>query len=431
MKSKNKKVSFDLGLLPHQYEIITDTTTKVLGLVGGYGSGKTYTACIKALTLVLANNGGTGIITEPSYSLLSDILVPTFINILENLNLKYIYKKKASNGEGRFIFNFNGVETTVLLLSMQNITRIIGYNANWVISDEFDTLKTDIAFEGYTKLRSRIRGQGKIKQYLITTTPEGYKAAYKIFVEDKSEQKRLVKAKTSDNVKMEGLDEYISSLKDTLPPQLLKAFLDGEFVNLTQGSVYKEFSRDKHVIDNIDYLNNCYEFFIGCDFNIQKTACVICIKDLENNLIIVDELIDLYNTFELVEKLKIKFNNDLSKCNIYPDASGRNRYAGSTTSNIDVLNINTNFKSVIYNQEGNPPVIDTINLINVNFFNNRIKVCKRANNLISSLEKQAYDKKGEPDKSLGIDHILDSFRYVSFFNFKQNDFYSSRVYRRF
>jgi hypothetical protein len=33
-------------------------------------------------------------------------------------------------------------------------------------------------------------------------------------------------------------------------------------------------------------------------------------------------------------------------------------------------------------------------------------------NLVESLEKQAYNKNGEPDKSTGLDHILDAAGYM-------------------
>jgi hypothetical protein len=32
--------------------------------------------------------------------------------------------------------------------------------------------------------------------------------------------------------------------------------------------------------------------------------------------------------------------------------------------------------------------------------------------LVESLEKQAYDKNGEPDKSAGFDHIIDAATYM-------------------
>jgi hypothetical protein len=52
----------------------------------------------------------------------------------------------------------------------------------------------------------------------------------------------LIQAKTEENA--HNLPEgYIDSLRDSYPSNLLAAYLDGEFVNLTSGSVYPEFDR--------------------------------------------------------------------------------------------------------------------------------------------------------------------------------------------
>ena len=60
----------EVKLLPHQYELLADTSTKIIGLVSGYGAGKTYAAVRKALQLAFLNPGCAGVITEPTYPLL-------------------------------------------------------------------------------------------------------------------------------------------------------------------------------------------------------------------------------------------------------------------------------------------------------------------------------------------------------------------------
>ena len=78
----------EIKLLNHQYEVLADTTTKILGLVGGYGNGKTYTACRKAIQLSFLNAGCVGILTEPTYPMLRDILIPEMKIALEEWGIK-------------------------------------------------------------------------------------------------------------------------------------------------------------------------------------------------------------------------------------------------------------------------------------------------------------------------------------------------------
>jgi hypothetical protein len=195
-----------------------------------------------------------------------------------------------------------------------------------------------------------------------------------------------------------------------LPEELKRAYFNAEFVNMQSGSVYNYFKREQHVIDETVIYNDNLELYIGCDFNIQHMAAVVAVKDEKNNLLIFDEVVDAYDTFDLIDRLKAKYN--LRRCVIFPDASGRNRHTSSDNSNIDLLH-NAGFKRVIYDDSGNPRVRDTINLCNTKLNTHSIKITRNCNNLVSALEQQTYDKKGEPDKSQGIDHVIDSFRYLT------------------
>ena len=44
-------------------------------------------------------------------------------------------------------------------------------------------------------------------------------------------------------------DNYIETLKETYPGELINAYIDGDFVKLTSGTIYNEFDRVKHNTD--------------------------------------------------------------------------------------------------------------------------------------------------------------------------------------
>ena len=374
----------EIKLLNHQYEVLSDTTTKIIGLVGGYGNGKTYTACRKAIQLSFLNAGFTGIVTEPTYPMLRDIFIPEMKSALEEWGVQY--KFNASNSI--FILNINGVETKILCMSMENVERLVGINAAWIICDEFDTTKAELAYKAFNKLLGRLRA-GNVRQFLIFTTPEGFRATYRIFVtENKDSKKRLIKAKTTDN-KYLPLD-FIETLREQYPENLLEAYMNGEFINLTSGTVYSYFKRTTHTTNETIKENET--LYIGQDFNIQACISIVCVIR-GDNVYAVDE-IDSYDTKAVIANLKARYNGH--RMEIYPDASGDNRKTSASETDIQMLK-QAGF--AVYNNSQNPSVKDRVNLVNNMFDKTRLFVnINRCPQLVNALEQQAYNAKGEPEK---------------------------------
>ena len=396
----------DIKLLNHQYEVLADTTTKIIGMVGGFGNGKTYTACRKAIQLSFLNAGYVGILTEPTYPMLRDILIPEMKIALEEWGIKY--KFNASNSI--FFLDINGQETKLICMSMENVDRLVGINAAFIICDEFDTSKAEIAYKAFIKLLGRLRA-GNVRQFLITTTPEGYKATYRIFITEKDDSKRLIKAKTSDN-KYLPLD-FIETLRKQYPANLLEAYLNGEFVNLSSANVYSYFNRETHH-SNIEATEN-ETLFIGQDFNYNSCVSIIFVRR-ENHFIAVDEIISK-DTKSVVDNLKYQYPNNYKI--VYPDASGKNNKTSAAETDIAILR-NAGF--TVYVNNSNPYVKDRVNIVNNCFDKNKVLVntnrCKR---LTESLEQQAYDiRTGEPEKSNdhpSKDDFNDAFGYFLAYEF--------------
>lgn len=389
----------ELKLLKHQYELVADTTTNILGLVSGYGGGKTFAACHKALTLMIANPGYDGIITEPNYPLLVQILIPELKKALEFFEIPY----RLSIADTIFYCSVGGVETRIICKSMESVDRIVGINAAWVVMDEFDTAKQDLAYAAYLKLLARIR-VGNTKQMVIVSTPEGFKAMYRIFVTEKDKgDKRLIKAKTSDNKYLD--KDYLATLTAIYPSNLLSAYLDGEFLNLTAGSVYPTFNRD---------LNATYEtiqpsepLHIGLDFNVTKMSAVVHV--LRNDKPhAVNEFTGVFDTPAMIQIIKERYIGH--KIYIYPDASGQARKSNNASESDISLLRQANFTVMV--NTTNPAVKDRVLSVNKMLERRDYKINPdTCPSLVESFERQAYDKNGEPDKSSGFDHVIDGAGY--------------------
>src|SRR5690606_11899398 len=99
---------------------------------------------------------------------------------------------------------------------------------------------------------------------------------------------------------------------------------------------------------------------------------------------------------------------------LFPDASGQNS-SSKNASESDLSIIRQAGLSVRVNST-NPAIMDRVNAVNALILNGRgerrLKVnTRRCPHLTDGLEQQAFDKNGMPDKSSGIDHVIDAAGY--------------------
>tara|TARA_R110002153_G_scaffold152542_1_gene304120 strand:+ start:409 stop:1698 length:1290 start_codon:yes stop_codon:yes gene_type:complete len=401
-----------------QLDFVTSTHL-ITAFAGGWGSGKTFGNLHLAIQnrLRVPLSKYSVVFLEPSHSLLESAAYPTLFEILPSYGLEiggnctFIGNPKVLTIDGFGSIRFG---------SLTDASKITAANNVSIHIDECDRIAEKVTTEAFNQIPGRLRIANKDVKYFkdmcrvaFSSTPEGFKFLYKHFdktvIGNKYPERKLIKASIHSNLSID-VDDFVKKL-DHLTPEMKKAYIDGEFVNMQSGSVYKYFNRDKHVIEPITIEPNTM-IYIGCDFNIQHMACVLAVKDDDGNLIIFDEIVDAYDTFALIQEIRNRIG-ELRYARIYPDASGRNRYTGSRTSNIDLL-MDAGFRGVLYDESGNPFISDTVNKINLEFKSEtgKIRITKNCHKTISAIEQQTYTDKGEPDKSSGIDHVLDAVRYL-------------------
>ena len=291
--------------------------------------------------------------------------------------------------------------------------------------DELDVLKADKARQAWRKIIARMRYKvdGLRNGIDVTTTPEGFKFVYNQFVKAVREKPELrsmyglVQASTFDNEKNLP-DDYIPSLLASYPPELIKAYLNGQFTNLTSGTIYHQFDR---VLNNSSEEEQPGEaLYIGMDFNVGKMAGIVHVLRLGLPHA-VTEIINAYDTPDMIRIIKERFwlyaDGDYRKVReiyIYPDASGDSRKSNNA-SKTDIEQLRQAGFNVIVD-DANPPVKDRINSMNAMFCNGngdrRYKVnVARCPVYADCLEQQVWDKNGEPDKKSDNDHPNDGAGY--------------------
>ena len=410
-----------VSLLQHQYDFVTDTNTRYLALIGGYGSGKTISFCYKAIHLASMNVGHVGALLEPINSMLHDVLIPEMENCLLEAGIPYKYKVSPLP---QFTLYFESGECTLLLRSGENFRRLAGLNLAFFGVDECDTIAKHIATPMWRMLQSRLR-RGNVYQGFTTSTPEGFGFLYEFFEKNgDKDDRRYISAKTRENPFLP--PEFIQSLLENYPQELVEAYLNGKFVNMTSGRIYYKFDRrDNHTAITIEDIINANKgkkdiyqrplplptLHIGMDFNVGKMAAIVHVID-DMGPIALDEIVDARDTEQMINLIKERYPQ--FSISVYPDSSGGSRHtSNSSTSDLNMLRT-AGFNVVVGNT--NPPVKDRINSMNMAFCNNdgvrRYRVnthkCKR---YTETLEQQVYDNNGMPDKKNDHDHPNDAAGY--------------------
>jgi len=393
-------------LHPGQLAFVDDQDTSILGVSAGYGAGKTRALCAKAVHLAMANQGFIGVVMEPTGPLIRDIWQSDFDDFLETYDIPYTFRASPLP---EYTLHLPGGDTKILCRSFENWQRIIGINGAWVLADEIDTVNPAIANKAFPKILGRLRS-GNVRQFAAASTPEGFRWMWQTFASDDGkgrEDRRLIRMRTQDNPHLP--PDFIERMQANYDPQLLKAYLDGEFVNLTTGQVYDRFDRVKHVTTQVPDISR-EPLRIGVDFNVGNMSAVIAIR-AGKSLYVVDEVSGAHDTDALAQKIKAHYPDH--KIYIYPDASGGNRSTNATQTDIAILE---SYGMSNQSPKANPPVRDRVAAVQALLENGkgevRLKIAASCVKMIEGLELQSYTEKGDPDKDAGYDHMNDALGYL-------------------
>lgn len=414
--------------------------------VAGFGSGKTLGLCVNALN-DLINFPGSNI----------GVYAPTY-DLLKLVAMSYIEEKLIAGGfyytlnNSNHIFNVDGFGQ-IICRSMDNPAKIVGYETFRAHCDELDILGEDKARLAWNKIiarnrqkvyqfddlgkripmldenndyvlkNKRVMYETEMNRVSAYTTPEGFGFVYQRWEkeDDPDGLYGIIRASTYSN-EHNLPDDYISTLIASYPAELIEAYINGEFVNLTSGRVYRKFDRklngSTETVGSSGYGRET--LYVGMDFNVEHGAASIhvlrdgtlpAIQDLH----CVDQIHDSYDTDDTIRILNEKYPTNPIK--IYPDATGKKRSSASgSPSSTDLAKLKSAGFDIVVDYS-NPLIKDRINCVNA-------KVCNGKNerhyfvnpdtapDVCETLEKQVYDNNGMPDKSSGLDHQGDGVGYL-------------------
>lgn len=396
--------------LPHKFR----------AFVAGYGSGKTWVGssgmCARFWSTPLVNQG----YFAPTYPHIRDIFFPTIEEVAHGIDLRV--EINESNKEVHF-FNGRTYRGTTICRSMERPQSIVGFKIGHALIDELDVLEPRKAKEAWRKIIARLRWADSVNGADVTTTPEGFRETHRLFVAEVTQKPALaasyglIQASTRANA-ANLPDGYIESLVETYPDELIEAYIDGQFCNLTSGTVYRKYNRILHT--SPETMRDGEPLFVGMDFNVGKMAATAYVQR-PSGWHAVAELCDVFDTPAMADMIVRKWRepgspNEGRRIVVYPDASGANRKTNNaSTSDLAILQ---QARFEVRTHAANPAVKDRILSVNRQFERGMLWVNPRqCPTTAKCLEQQAYDKNGEPDKKGGFDHQNDATGYPIAYEF--------------
>lgn len=350
--------------LPHKFR----------AMVCGFGTGKTWGisagACKHYWEHPKANRG----YFAPTYTQIRDIYFPTIEEVAADWGLRVGISE--GNKEVHF-YSGRQYRGTTICRSMEKPESIVGFKIARADIDEIDTLPKKKAEAVWRKVIARLRlGFDGENGADIATTPEGFKFTYNQFVKGPREKPELAKlygmvqASTFDN-EANLPDGYIASLLASYPPQLIDAYLRGQFVNLLQGTVYRAY--DRGLNGSSETMKENEPLYIGLDFNVGKMSAIVHVRR-NNQIHAVEEIVNGHDTPDMIRQIRErywKYNGDRwqqsRQIRVYPDASGDSRK--SVNASKTDLSLLREAGFVVDAPHANPPVKDRINAMNAAFCN--------------------------------------------------------------
>lgn len=273
-------------------------------MVAGYGAGKTTALCFRGIRLLIEDRVNIAYYL-PTYDLVRHVGFPRMRDLLEKTGLAV----KANQTTATIEVPRYG---TVIFRTMEDPDKLVGYEVGHSLIDELDTLKAEKAEMVWQRALARNRTliPGKQNTIGVGTTPEGFRFVYDRWGRDpiaaEAAGYKLYRGRTSDNRHLPA--DYVDNLRNQYPSNLLEAYLNGEFVNLSDGIVQREwFSPSTYIPDSL---------VMGVDLasSIKTTAdsSAIVVGGMNEGVFHIVDAVSKRGTFheiqELIKRMAAKWN---------------------------------------------------------------------------------------------------------------------------
>lgn len=303
----------------HQKEFHSDLVSRFLHLSTGFGGGKTYGLCMKALQLSMLNAPYHGAIVGPDFPELKKDVIPEMEAILQANAIPYKYHKTDH------YFSFPWTRGRLFLVSADKPIR--GPNWAFALINEV----TLIPVAKYKEVIGRVRvKKSRFPQICSVGTPEGYVSDYyEYFISNPhpkmKDKLRIIYGSTDDN--SANLHEfYLENLESAYDQKWIEAYRRGLWVNMAENLFYYSYNPTKNHDESINR-EEFGQYHVSMDFNVDPFCATVW--GYNGFELFGIECIELrgakgYRTENMIEALKAR-GYVAANSIIYPDPAGKAR----------------------------------------------------------------------------------------------------------
>lgn len=294
--------------------------------------------------------------------------------------------------------NTVGTTSLITLRGWESIETLRGQQYDFIVIDEVAMMR-NFNVNWQEVIRPTLTDtKGDV---LFISTPKGFNHFYELFgMELRDQDYRSYKYTSYDNpfIPKEEIDKAREEITDDRFGQEYLALF-----TKTEGLVYKEFDRSRHIFSDIDSIRRT-DYVVGVDFGFSSNCAVLEIyRDYDDNYWVVNEWYKKGKTdseiAEYAASLKANY--------YYPDPESASGIAEMRKRGCNIREVIKNKDSI---RNGISSVRDLLKA-------NKLKIHKSCENLIWEFETYSYpekkDMRNEDENPIKEnDHALDALRYV-------------------
>ena len=291
------------------------------GFSGPVGSGKSQALCQEAIRLSYLNPGRQGLIGAPTYPMLRDATLTSFLEVLETNRIPYTFNKSDS------VLTMKDSRSKILFRSVDKFERLRGTNLAWFGIDEL----TYTSEEAWLRLESRLRDPRASRLCgFAVWTPKGFDWVYKRFVRNQIHGYEVVLAEAFENrYLLDQVPDFYDRLKRSYDAQFFEQEALGEYVNIHAGAVYSSFRRDRNVRDVT--VDRSRPLYWALDFNVDP-MCSLVAQRIGDEIQVLDEIVlSRASTYDACDEFRSRFPNHQAGVCVYGDATGARAQTAGTS----------------------------------------------------------------------------------------------------
>jgi hypothetical protein len=288
-----------LQLLPVQREFFDDKSPSV-AYIGGLGTGKSLVSCHKLLA-TLFQHPGISPIGAPSFY----IFTGTYSQLKQGLltSLKEALYDTWIKADARYIFEDKLASDKTLIFPRLNASiglRSLDADQHWKSIEICVAWGDEMAHfseQAYDRIVGRLRGTATqrrlypsfVPQFIISSNPPHHRSHWlteKCTIPHPKTGVPPIKLHTSSSYANPFLPAgYLAEMEKMFDPELAKAEIGGEFVDLGRDLVYRRFSREKHYLTPQEAerrglppltYDDRLPLVLSCDFNLSPLCSLLC-----------------------------------------------------------------------------------------------------------------------------------------------------------